>query len=65
MLFDGGLGGPAPEFPSVGGHLDTRYDGGAPCLGTIEIAIEEVKGLKLVRKVDNDVGLPVTFPIKE
>ena len=66
MLFDGGLGGPASEFPSVGGHLDTRDpDITAPCLGTIEVAIEEVKGLKLVRKVDKDVGLPVTFPIKE
>ena len=66
MLFDGGLGGPASEFPSIGGHLDTRDpDIPAPCLGTIEIAIQEVKGVKLIRKVDEDVGLPVTFPVKE
>lgn len=63
MLFDGGLGGPASEFSSIGGHVDC--DAPAPCLGCIEIAIEEVKGVKLVRKVDKDVGLPVTFPIKE
>ena len=63
MLFDGGLGGPAPEFPSIGGHLDCSKP--APCLGTIEVAIQEVKGIKMVRKIDKDVGLPVTFPIKE
>ena len=65
MLFDGGLGGPASEFPAIGGHLDCRPDSTAPCLGTVEISIEEIKGLKLVRKVCEAVGLPVTFPIKE
>lgn len=62
MVFDGGLGGPAPEFPSIGGHVDC--DAPAPCFGCIEVAIQEVKGVELVRKVDADVLLPVTFPIK-
>ena len=51
------------KFYTVGGHVADYAQ--APCFGTIEIAIQEVKGLKLVRKVDKDVGLPVTFPIKE
>jgi len=63
LVFDGGLGGPSPEFPVVGGHLD--IDMPTPCLGTVEIAIEEVKGLKLIRKLDKDVGLPVTCPVQE
>ena len=62
-VFDGGLKGPAPEFSTVGGHMADYAP--APCLGTIEIAIQEVTGLKLLRKVDEDVGLPVTLPVKE
>lgn len=51
------------EGLTVGGHVDV--DTVTPCFGTIEIAIEEVEGVKLIRKVDDDVGLPVTFPVKE
>jgi uncharacterized protein len=51
------------KYPATGGHVADYAP--APCLGTIEIAIEEAKGLKLIRKVDSDVGLPVTFPVKE
>lgn len=51
------------KYSATGGHVADYAP--APCLGTIEVAIEEVKGLKLVRKVDKDVNLPVTFPVKE
>lgn len=62
VLLVEGLSG-SSKFPTTGGHVADYAP--APCLGTIEVAIEEVKGVKLVRKVDKDVGLPVTFPIKE
>ena len=59
MVFDGGLS----EIPAVGGHVSC--DMPAPAHGTLEGAIEEVKGVKLVRKVDKDTGVIVTFPVKE
>ena len=51
------------KYPTTGGHVADYAP--APCLEIIEIAIEEVKGLKLVRKDDKDMGLSVTFPVKE
>ena len=51
------------EGPMAGGHVDC--DTPTPVFGTLELAIQEVKGVKLVRKVDEDVGLPVTFPVQE
>ena len=59
MLYDGGLS----EMPAVGGHV--LSDEPVPAHGTVEVAIEEVTGVKLVRKVDDEVGKPVTFPMKE
>jgi len=62
VLLDEGSSG-FSKYPATGGHV-ADYEP-APCLGTIEIAIEEVKGLKLIRKVDKDVNLPVTFPVND
>ena len=59
MVFDGGLS----DMPAVGGHV--ACDMPTPAHGTLEGTIEEIKGVKLVRKVDKDTGAVVTFPIKE
>lgn len=59
MVFDGGLS----DTPAVGGHV--ACDMPAPAHGTLEGAIEEVKGVELIRKVDKDTGVIVTFPVKK
>lgn len=59
MVFDGGLS----DMPAVGGHVD--FNAPAPVRRTLEGAIEEIKGINLIRKVDKNTGVTVTFPIKE
>lgn len=59
MVFDGGLS----DMPAVGGHV--ACDMPAPAHGTLEGIIEEIEGISLIRKVDKDTGVTVTFPVKE
>jgi predicted DNA-binding protein with PD1-like motif len=58
MLYDGGLS----DMPAVGGHVLTNEP--VPAHGTVEVAIQEVTGVKLVRRLDDEVGESVTFPEK-
>jgi len=59
IVFDGGYS----EMPAVGGHV--ACDVPTPAHGTLEGVIEEIEGINLVRKVDKDTGVIVTFPVKK